>query len=150
MIQNKRWHYSVYRRLSINSLSGLSYELPVLCKKKKEFLEYDSKLLQIVKLRFCRSKECGITLHFFLFFTKRLTDIQNRSIVRTRVISQINMLKTFSWSIGRCQKNTKNNTKILNINVLSAGGARGVMVIVVGNGHGDTSSKPGRDWLHFT
>ena len=25
------------------------------------------------------------------------------------------------------------------------GGARGVVVIVVGNGHGDTSSKPGRD-----
>ena len=30
------------------------------------------------------------------------------------------------------------------------GSARGVMVIVVGNGHGDTSSNPGRDWLHFT
>ena len=30
------------------------------------------------------------------------------------------------------------------------GGACGVMVIVVGNGHGDTSSNPGRDWLHFT
>ena len=30
------------------------------------------------------------------------------------------------------------------------GGARGVMVIVVGNGHGDTSSNPGQDWLHFT
>ena len=29
-------------------------------------------------------------------------------------------------------------------------GARGVMVMVVGNGHGDTSSNPGRDWLHFT
>ena len=28
--------------------------------------------------------------------------------------------------------------------------ARGVMVIVVGNGHGDMSSIPGRDWLHFT
>ena len=27
---------------------------------------------------------------------------------------------------------------------------RGVMVIVVVNGHGDTSSNPGRDWLHFT
>ena len=26
----------------------------------------------------------------------------------------------------------------------------GVIVIVVGNGHGDTSSNPGRDWLHFT
>ena len=25
------------------------------------------------------------------------------------------------------------------------GGARGVMDIVVGNGHGDTSSNPGRD-----
>ena len=29
-------------------------------------------------------------------------------------------------------------------------GARGVMVIVVGNGHGDASSSPGRVWLHFT
>ena len=29
------------------------------------------------------------------------------------------------------------------------GGARGVMVTVEGNGHGDTSSNPGRDWLHF-
>ena len=29
------------------------------------------------------------------------------------------------------------------------GGACGVMVIVVGNGHDDTSSNPGRDWLHF-
>ena len=25
------------------------------------------------------------------------------------------------------------------------GGARGVMVIIVGNGHDDTSSNPGRD-----
>ena len=30
------------------------------------------------------------------------------------------------------------------------GGSRGVVVIVVGNGHGDTSSNPGRDLLHFT
>ena len=30
------------------------------------------------------------------------------------------------------------------------GGARGVMVTAVGNGHGDASSNPGRDWLHFT
>ena len=35
-------------------------------------------------------------------------------------------------------------------NQYSIGGARGVMVIAVGNGHGDTSSSPGRDWLHFT
>ena len=31
---------------------------------------------------------------------------------------------------------------------IESGGARGVMVIVVGNGHGDTS--PGQDWLHFS
>ena len=30
------------------------------------------------------------------------------------------------------------------------GSARGVMVIVIGIGHGDTSSNPGREWLHFT
>ena len=30
------------------------------------------------------------------------------------------------------------------------GGARGVVVIVVGNGHGDTISNPGPDWIHFT
>ena len=29
------------------------------------------------------------------------------------------------------------------------GGARGVMVIVTGYRHGDTSSIPGQDWLHF-
>ena len=29
-------------------------------------------------------------------------------------------------------------------------GARGVMVIIAGYGHGDTSSNPGPDWLHFT
>ena len=30
------------------------------------------------------------------------------------------------------------------------GGARGVVVIAVGNERGDTSSNPGRDRLHFT
>ena len=29
--------------------------------------------------------------------------------------------------------------------LILSGGARGVMVIVVGNAHGDTSSNPGRD-----
>ena len=30
-----------------------------------------------------------------------------------------------------------------------SGGARGVMAIVVGNDHGDTSSNPGWDWLSW-
>ena len=38
----------------------------------------------------------------------------------------------------------------LSNHIIFYGGASGVMVIVVGNGHGDTSSNPGRDWLHFT
>ena len=38
---------------------------------------------------------------------------------------------------------------LLDSNDLSCGGARGVMVIVTGNGHGDASSNPGQDWLHF-
>ncbi len=33
----------------------------------------------------------------------------------------------------------------MSVNKETKGGARGVMVIVVGNGHGDTCSKPGRD-----
>ena len=33
---------------------------------------------------------------------------------------------------------------------LHRGGTRGVMVIVAGNGHGDTSSNSRQDWLHFT
>ena len=36
------------------------------------------------------------------------------------------------------------------IELINNGGARGVMVIVIGNGHGDTSSNPGQDGLHFT
>ena len=36
------------------------------------------------------------------------------------------------------------NLFVSDINGSIYGGARGVMVIVVGNGHGDTSSKPGR------
>ena len=35
-------------------------------------------------------------------------------------------------------------TNTLSLTVITGGGARGVMVIVVGNEHGDTSSNPGR------
>ena len=34
---------------------------------------------------------------------------------------------------------------IYSIMLIIMGGGRGVMVILVGNGHGDTSSNPGRD-----
>ena len=40
-----------------------------------------------------------------------------------------------------------NNGKVLFLFLMGInfGGARGVMVIVLGNGHADTSSNPGRD-----
>ena len=44
-----------------------------------------------------------------------------------------------SMSKKKKKKNNNNNK-----------GALGVMVIVVENGHDDTSSNPGWDWLHFT
>ena len=37
------------------------------------------------------------------------------------------------------------STDIITLNTLFFGGARGVMVIVTGYGHGDTSSNPGLD-----
>ena len=36
------------------------------------------------------------------------------------------------------------------LSIIWKSGARGVMVIVTGYGHGDTSSIPEQDWLHFT
>ena len=45
------------------------------------------------------------------------------------------------------ERNNQQNTTLLEdvTNCTELGGACGVMVIVVGNGHGDTSSNPGRD-----
>ena len=40
--------------------------------------------------------------------------------------------------------------KFIGYLIVCQGGTRGVMVIVTGYGHGDTSSIPGQDWLHFT
>ena len=73
-----------------------------------------------------------------------------------------NEKKSYGWRdmINRLQyeKNlyalTKPNNILLKniwmINNSKQSSARGIMVIVVGNEHGDTSSNPGRDWLHFT
>ena len=41
-------------------------------------------------------------------------------------------------------------TQMYNVCPLIITIACGVMVIITGYGHGDTSSNPGRDWLHFT
>ena len=53
-----------------------------------------------------------------------------------------------NWYLYITQINIKK--RIVTIRIIVLGCARGVMVIVVGIGHDDTSSNPGRDWLHFT
>ena len=54
----------------------------------------------------------------------------------------------YSWClVGCCRQDLFN---IYMHTYIYYGGARGVMVIVVGNGNGDTSSNPRRDWWHFT
>ena len=45
-------------------------------------------------------------------------------------------------ALNNLQRLIRHKTKLTNKLI---GGARGVMVIVVGNGHGDMSSNPGRD-----
>ena len=49
--------------------------------------------------------------------------------------------KTLTWAaiLGQSGPGSNDSKQV-------TGGARGVIVIVVGNGHGDTSSNPGRDW----
>ena len=53
--------------------------------------------------------------------------------------------------IGGIEDEAIKTTQFLrSVIILRKGRAPDVTVIVVGNGHGDTTSKPGRDWLHFT
>ena len=57
-------------------------------------------------------------------------------------------VKTSSSEIFLNLSNT--SRKLQNTFMLIIDNNSGVMVIVVGNGHGDTSSNPERDWSHFT
>ena len=65
------------------------------------------------------------------------------------------MLKRSSKDLASLCKNQTWRSCLAHIFMVSSdrfmnGGARSVMVIVVGNGHSNTSSNPGQDWLHFT
>ena len=50
----------------------------------------------------------------------------------------------FFWP-NKLFKNLPPCSSVDSITMFLLGGARGVIVIVVGNGHGDSSSNPGRD-----
>ena len=90
---------------------------------------------------------------------KVLLSYQSVSICAYRVIKNVtNLMGAPSWynfkhslHVHPLTKHSRNPPRVIKNNVnISFGGVRGVMVIVVGNRLGDTSSNPGRDWLHFT
>ena len=66
----------------------------------------------------------------------------------------LHILSRASYNCLFCEAmgKAKNYEKMFWVIILfvGGGGALSLMVIVVGNGHGDTSSNPGRDGLHFT
>ena len=66
--------------------------------------------------------------------------------MNTYIMVQIFVLDKISWN--HITANYQDMIEI--IDAIIMGGARGVMVIVIGNGHVDMSSNPGWDWLHFT
>ena len=57
-----------------------------------------------------------------------------------------------SWRFAKsiCQRKIYLGYAKCDFIFLQIGGARGVMIIVAVCGHDDTSSSPGRAWLHFT
>ena len=63
----------------------------------------------------------------------------------------INLSISVDWPFGSARlgqfqyPSNNQEKKFRKSSSLSFAGARGVVVIVVGNGHGDTSSNPGRD-----
>ena len=63
---------------------------------------------------------------------------------------QILSITVSSYLSFNNNNNNDNNKLDSDIYLSIYGGTRGVMVIVAGYGHGDTSSNPGPDWLHFT
>ena len=74
-------------------------------------------------------------------YLHKLNKALNHDLVVLSVFHPRNHLWSSSLSTGTKYMGTSHN-------IMSCG-ARGVMVIVAGNGHGDASSNPRRDWLHF-
>ena len=63
----------------------------------------------------------------------------------------MNVVVVFCKCNHNLSSNILNNNSVCGYYIyIHIGGARGVVIIVVGNGHGDTCSNPRRDWLHFT
>ena len=93
------------------------------------------------------------------------TSLKNLSCVSSFLWQRVSVntysIYQFAYKISK-NKNENNISKLslvmltlqyINKNcpsIVLQSGARGVVVIAEGNEHGDTSSNPGRYWLHFT
>ena len=73
-------------------------------------------------------------------FSRTINDFFLKYLAKPFAVSMVGYMFAF-------QEILRSSCRLVTI---SRRGARGVVVIVVGIGHGDTSSNPGRDWLHFT
>ena len=91
-------------------------------------------------------------LHYNWSFTIRLFRVINRALVFFFLFFFFgggSYLSVEKWSVYFPTGQREGDREITRQR-LHFGGARGVVVIAVGNEHGDTSSNPERDWLHFT
>ena len=96
----------------------------------------------------CCFDSCSVTtvICFWLFYCMLIESLWMKfsCLKRSCLGSYFALLSAFSFS------STPLWLGIQHIIASYCGGLRSVMVIVVENGHGDTSSNSGRDWLHFT
>ena len=99
-------------------------------------------------------KQDNAPVHNSIFVTDYLTNMGIKTVPRPSYSSALAPWDFWLFpKLRGCRYETIEEmkdavTKV--IDTMTEGGARGVIVIVVGNEHGDTSSNPGRDWLHFT
>ena len=81
---------------------------------------------------------------------------RNTNVLRSNILIQLKIILNIKTALDEtlqvlpyCQ-NGPNYISNLFIVIKALGSTCGVMAIIVGNGHGDTSSNPRREWLRFT
>ena len=94
--------------------------------------------------RGCLKIKLNIYIYIYIY-----SSLRNRHLMLLETSERDLTISTFHFGHFLGNNHTQfyaiNPLLLLIVYLQYLGGARGVMVIVVGNGHGDTSSNPGRD-----